>query len=209
MKLAKSVSLVIIEISKTEQSASGPIADHARGGRRGRSRSDVRKSWPSLSMLTRPATLLATVARPCTARNAALLPAHLARYAHSESLVVADRQPLSSPSSLHPLSFVSSREQGLPAYSRCSAYTALLALYLFRHPRQRRAASRHLPGDQRIISPSFPLTLRLPPYTAMTSVASFYDLKAEKPSGEKINFAVRFVPDFPSELPRFDSRLES
>lgn len=30
----------------------------------------------------------------------------------------------------------------------------------------------------------------------MTSVASFYDLKAEKPSGEKINFDVRFVPYF-------------
>lgn len=48
-------------------------------------------------MLTRPVTLLATVARPCTAQNATFLPAHLARYAHSESLVVGDRQPLSSP----------------------------------------------------------------------------------------------------------------
>jgi hypothetical protein len=43
----------------------------------------------------------------------------------------------------------------------------------------------------------------------MTSVASFYDLKAEKPSGEKINFAVRFAPISLHELPRFDWRLES
>lgn len=48
-------------------------------------------------MLTRPATLLATVARPHNAQNAALLPAHLARYAHSESLVVGDRHLLPSP----------------------------------------------------------------------------------------------------------------
>ena len=155
-------------------------------------------------MLTRPATHLATVARPCTAQNAALLPAHLARYAHSESLVFGDRHLLP-----HPLYFVSQCDQGLPAYRGCSAYIGQLALRLYQHPQRRRTPSRHLPDDQRIILTILPAEATFAPVYSHDQRRIFLRPQGGEAQRREDRLCRTFRPVFPSFALRRDLKLGS